>query len=100
MFDEKYAFTDRNIGYAPASAGVYALFDNGAVIYIGRAQGGSVTIRSRLRDHKGGREGSCTRFATHYWREATSSSVKREKELLEQYKKGRGRLPRCNDRIG
>ena len=97
----KYEFTLQNLNKAPDKAGVYALFDGNEIIYYGRAQGGDVTIRSRLKDHKSGREGSCTSNASHYMREVTSSPVKREQELLEEYKQTHnGKLPRCNDRVG
>ncbi len=96
-----YAFSQENIDNAPDQAGVYALYDEGTLIYIGRATGGTVTIRSRLRDHKAGREGPCTKSATHCKREVTTSPVKREEELLEEYKRTHnGKLPRCNERVG
>jgi|GEM_PF-896160 len=100
MASDTYAFTWENIQNAPAQAGVYALFDGDEIIYIGRAQGGNTTIRSRLSAHKNGNEGSCTQFALAYWRETTSRPVSREKELLEWFKGKHGRLPRCNSRIG
>jgi excinuclease UvrABC nuclease subunit len=98
---DKYPFTWENIDKAPEQAGVYALYDGNEIIYYGRAQGDSVTIRSRLADHKSGREGSCTKNASHYRREVTSRPVSREKELLEEYKKQHNdKLPRCNERVG
>ncbi len=95
-----YAFTEEIVKNAPDQAGVYALFDGDEVIDYGRAQGGSVTIRSRLQDHFSGREGPCTQAATAYMREITSYSVSREKELQGEYLRIHGMLPRCNDRIG
>ena len=57
---QKYAFTDKNVNNAPASHGVYVLYDGDVTIYIGRASGEGVTIRSRLKSHKAGNEGPCT----------------------------------------
>ena len=94
---KRYAFTNENINNAPNSAGVYELYDGSMLTYIGRAQGGSVTIRTRLKDHKSGREGMCTKNATIYKREVTSSPVARERELLREYYHRHGKLPRCND---
>lgn len=94
---DRYLFTEDSVVNAPNDAGVYALYDNNDVIYYGRATGGEVTIRSRLTDHKSGREGNCTQSATHYSHEVTSSPISREKELLEQFFRLNGRLPRCND---
>lgn len=95
----RYLFTQTNISGEPNSAGVYVLYDNAEVIYYGRAKGGEVTIRSRLSDHRSGREGKCTQSATHYSREITSSPVSREKELLQQFLLLNRRLPRCNDKM-
>ena len=97
---EKYPFTEKNIDRAPVEAGVYALYDGDTIIYYGRAAGETVTIRSRLQDHFAGRDGYCTQQATYYRREATTSSVNREKELLEEYERINGKLPKCNERIG
>jgi len=93
----RYDLTDDNLDKAPDEAGVYALYDGDELIYIGRAQGGTTTIRSRLKDHKSGRAGACTQNATTYRREPTSDSVSRERALLDEYKRPNGRLPRCND---
>ena len=96
---DRYAFTEETIDRSPDQHGVYQLEDGASIIYIGRAAGTGVTIRSRLRDHKGGRDGPCTKGASHFRREVTEAAVSREKELLEEYKRNNnGRLPRCNDR--
>ena len=95
---DKIQFTDANIKEAPAEAGVYVLYEGETIIYFGRAQGGDVTIRSRLEDHEAGREGPCTKNATAFKVEMTSSAVEREKELLEEYKNAHGSLPRCNEK--
>ncbi len=97
---KKYKFTKDNVDNAPDEQGVYALFDEQEVIYYGRAKGENVTIRSRLQSHLAGREGVCTKKATHYQREVTTAPVSREKQLLEEYDLVHGRLPRCNERIG
>ena len=92
-----YDFTKSNVNEAPAEHGVYQLYDGSATIYIGRAAGESVTIRSRLQSHYRGDEGPCTKAATHYRREVTSRSIARERELLDEYQGTHGKLPRCND---
>lgn len=93
---DRYEFTDDNISKSPQSNGVYALYDDNITIYIGRASGDN-TIRLRLQAHKRGDEGKCTQGASHYRREVTSTPVTRESELLEEYKKTNGKLPRCNE---
>ncbi len=94
-----YAFTAANIALVPEQAGVYGLYDGDETIYYGRAQGGTVAIRSRLEDHNSGREGSCTQSATGFNWESISSPASREKELLEEHERLHGRLPKCNDRV-
>ncbi len=96
---DKFQFTDATIKEVPTEAGVYALYEGETIIYFGRAQGGDVTIRSRLEDHTAGREGPCTKNATGFKVEITSSAVTREKELLEEYKASHGSLPRCNQKV-
>jgi hypothetical protein len=91
------AFSEANINLAPESHGVYALYDAIGIIYIGRAAGQGVTIRSRLARHKSGAEGACTKSATAFWFEATPNAVGRERELLQWYRNTYRALPRCNE---
>ncbi len=95
-----YSFNRTNVDNAPDTGGVYALYLGDELIYIGRAQGGTVTIRSRLEDHLSGRDGTCTQRATGYRREQTAQAAARERTLLEEFKLGYWRLPRCNERVG
>jgi hypothetical protein len=95
---DTYDFTPENINNAPDAHGVYVLLEHGSIIYIGRAAGDGVTICSRLQDHYRGDEG--TQHATQYRREVSSNPVLREFELLTEFKRRYGRLPRCNQRIG
>ncbi len=96
---DKIQFTETNINEAHAEAVVYVLYEGETNIYFGRAQGGDVTVRSRLEDHRAGREGPCTKNATGFKVEITSSAVTREKELLEEYKSTHASLPRCNEKV-
>lgn len=96
---KKYGFTQKNVDISPDEAGVYALFDGEELIYYGRAMGTSETIRSRLQAHRAGRSGRCTQRATHYMRLPTSSPATKERQLLEEFKRTNGRLPRCNERL-
>lgn len=98
--DKTNGFNNENIDNAPDVHGVYVLYDGDETIYIGRAAGEGVSIRSRLRDHKAGRDGPCTKGASLYARERTNRPRAREEELLEWHRKECGRLPRCNSRVG
>ena len=94
-----YRFTDTNICNSPTDTGVYALYERGELIYIGKGDGKG-GIRARLQSHKRGDEGRCTQPATSYRRERSSNPSAREIYLQEEYLERCGRLPRCNDRIG
>ena len=93
-------FTKPNVDAAPQENGVYTLYDNGILIYIGCAWGDTGTIRGRLQRHHSGAEGPCTQFATHFYWWLTDYPLTTEKELLAAYKARWGALPRCNERIG
>lgn len=92
-----FDFTDDNLDKAPDSGGVYALYRGSTLIYIGRSKGETTTIRSRLKDHKAGREGPCTQSADGYRREPCTNPVTRERELLQEYQNAYSKLPRCNE---
>lgn len=100
MPPKQYAFHPDNLSKAPTKAGVYGLYQGPELVYIGRAKGPNVTIRSRLQDHYAGREGSGTQQATSYVRIVTTSPVTTEKKLLKAHEQKFGRLPRYNERIG
>jgi hypothetical protein len=96
----KVRFIKENVDRAPADRGVYALYDGDELIYIGRAKGGSETLRSRLQSHLRGDEGACTQRATHYQQQHCVDPVGREVALQEEFEATYGDLPRCNERIG
>lgn len=81
---------------APRQGGVYALYENDALIYIGCAIEGDTTILDRLRAHKSGDKGPCTKWFTHFRFEITDEEVSRQRELLEEFSGRYGSLPRCN----
>jgi len=90
------ARTASAMGEAPEQAGVYALYENNTLIYIGCAIDGDTTILDRLRAHKAGDKGPCTKWFTHFRCEITDAEVSRQRELLEEFNKRYGGLPRCN----
>lgn len=93
---ELFPFTARLLAGAPEEPGVYALWEDGEITYIGHAGGRGATIRSHLVDHFAGTLSPCTRRATHYSWEISLKPAAREAELLEDYRKANARLPRCN----
>ena len=93
LHDPLFRFTPVIVHGAPENAGLYALWQDGEMIYLGRAD----SIRARLLDHLQGRLSPCTQPATHYSWELSLRPAKRESELLEAFRKRHGRLPRCNE---
>lgn len=96
----RYRFSRTVLQGAPEAAGVYTLWDGEEVVYYGRAMGGGATIRSRLFDHYAGRLGAATQGATHYSWEVCADPAAREAELLREYQRAHGRLPRYNAASG
>ncbi|MGE5639891.1 MAG: hypothetical protein ACM30H_07325 [Clostridia bacterium] len=95
---QTFPFTAKLIAVAPEHGGVYALWLDGSLIYLGHARGGASTIRSRLVDHYSGMVGVCSRRASHYSWEIAANPAARERELLEEYLRAHERAPRCNER--
>lgn len=93
---ETFPFTAKLIAGAPEEPGVYLLWEDGEVIYVGRAGGRGATIRSCLVDHFSGVQGPCTRRATEYSWEMSRDPAGRELAILEAYRTRYSRLPRCN----
>ncbi|MDH5695236.1 MAG: GIY-YIG nuclease family protein [Dehalococcoidia bacterium] len=91
-----HSFTDAEINNATILDGVYALYDGSETIYIGKGEGAE-GIRGRLKRHKAGYEGNCTKQATYFNYETNFNPLKRESELLQEYKRLWGKLPRCNE---
>ena len=95
---KRYAFTKKNVDKSPNEHGVFALFDASELIYVGRAAGNGMTIRSEMQKHLGTEDAVGAGKATHYCREATEDSEQRLNELLTEYKQANeGRLPRRNE---
>jgi hypothetical protein len=93
----RFDFNPNQIGTVPEKDGVYVLFDNDEVIYIGRAIGQFLTLRRCLSDHCVGLFGDCTPRATHFACEVAAFPITREAELLDEFRVKFNRLPRCQD---
>ena len=81
-----------NVDRAPRKRGVYALYDDRTLIFLGKASGKADTIRSRLRSHLG----ASPKGATRYKREPSAEPEARLETLLEEYSAAHGKLPRGN----
>ena len=96
-FGEKnFPATRTNLESLPDSPGVFTLYQDGKMIFIGYADGSKHTLRSQLHDHKEGREGPSTQRFDHYTREVTPNVVRRYHELMVQYARKHHHWPRGN----
>jgi lipid-binding SYLF domain-containing protein len=89
-------FTAEQLAAAPAATGVYFLYRNERVIYIGVAVHGS-GIRQELHNHLRGSYGAGTQEATAFRYELTRDPVVAKHEYLRIHQAAYGgRLPACN----
>ena len=91
-----YDFIWSNVNNAPDKQGVYILYQDSKVTYIGSVTDPGETLRSHLQAHKRGDLGTSTQGVTTFQTEATQNSVnaaKRERNL--QFINGRP--ARCHD---
>lgn len=98
----RHPFTAKGVAAAPKEAGVFVLWDGQEAIYIGRTAVVHQTvvhqtIHAALADHSLGAYGDCTQFASHYSFEATAQPAPREQELMEEFGRLHGRMPRCQN---
>lgn len=91
----KYKLAKAMVDNAPDAEGVFGLWQDEELIYVGRALA-SATIRGRLREYLDAPP-PCTRGATHYSWELSLRPAVREAEILAEHLENHGRLPRCND---
>jgi hypothetical protein len=91
----KYRLTKAMVDQAPDAEGVFGLWHDEDLIYVGRALPGA-TIRARLREQLKAPQ-PCARDATHYSWELSLRPAAREAEILAEHLERHGRLPRCND---
>ena len=82
-------FTASLIAAAPHTPGVYALWQNGAVVYYGKAFAGAATIHSALDEHFSGQAWSELRATRCSWEVAEDP----ERRLSELITGVRGRAP-------
>src|SRR5687767_10123882 len=94
--EEPVAFTGSSVSSAPTSSGVYFLYRDARLIYIGIAVHGT-GIRQELEKHLGGGYGDRTRAATAFRFEQTRDPVVASREYLLAYMaQHRGRPPLGN----
>ena len=89
-------FTNALISQAPDASGVFALWQDGAVVYYGKASSGAATIRSALDGHLKGRSFNSEKPTRCSWEVADNPEL-RHAELLIEFENAHQRMPRWND---
>jgi hypothetical protein len=93
-------FTEKLIEAAPETTGVFALWQNGGVIYLGKASTGSATIRKALSEQLEGRKWNDPHLSPHVTRcswEVVEDADQRHRELLHEFEAAHRCLPLWND---
>ena len=88
--------TRANLKSLPEAPGVFTLYEDGRLIFIGYADGGSQTIKSQIMDHREGHEDARTQLFDRYTREVTNNVVLCYRELMVQYVRKYHRWPEGN----
>ena len=89
-------FTEALIEAAPDTTGVFALWQNGGVIYLGKASAGSATIRKALLAQLQARQLADRSLIRCSW-EVADNADQRHRELLHQFEAAHHCLPLWND---
>ena len=89
-------FTAPLIAAAPHTPGVYALWQDGAVVYYGKASSGTATIRSALDEHFRGQAWGAQRATRCSW-EVAEDPERRYSELMHEFEVAHQHMPRWND---
>jgi hypothetical protein len=89
-------FTESLIQAAPDTTGVFALWQNGGVIYLGKASAGSATIRRALSEQFNARKWSGHATTRCSW-EVVDDPDRRHSELLHEFEVAHHCVPLWND---
>jgi hypothetical protein len=89
-------FTESLIAAAHDTTGVFALWQNGGVIYLGKASAGAATIRKALGAQLEGRKWNESVVTRCSW-EVVDDADRRHRELLQEFEAAHRCLPLWND---
>lgn len=84
-----WPFSEAAVDISPAAPGVYLLYRNGELIYIGAAVNGSA-IRAELESHRRGAHGACTQSATAFLFELAADPLSTCRQYLQAYRASHG----------
>jgi len=96
LWSRRWPFLGYSIEAAPLDSGVYALWKDDKLIYIGVSEESSMSIRSGLLEHFRQSEGKHIPMPDHYSWEVAADPQKRKFEMLEQFRDLHGKLPLLN----
>jgi hypothetical protein len=103
MIDEvasAWPFSEAAIEVSPPVPGVYFLYRDGRLVYIGLAVNGS-GIREALASHQRGAYGECTRAATSFIYQLSDNPRALYLRCLQAHRERYGgRLPSCHQGLG
>jgi hypothetical protein len=93
----RWPFTAFHVDYAPTDwGGVFVLWKDDELLFIGHANDGLPSIRECLQHHLQGLNGTATRAATHYGWQLSREPRERAWQLLHEYQAQFGQLPAGN----
>lgn len=95
IWSRRWPFLDYTVEAAPLDKGVFGLWKNSELVFIG-ATDSDGSIRKSLTAHQSGEHGKESQQADHYSWEVANDPMARQKEVLEQYERTHGRRPRLN----
>ena len=81
---------------APLKHGIYRLYADSRLIYIGKAVDRNDSIRGRLIAHLRGDSGPCTQAATAFEYEVRHNIISMERLYLAHHRAIHGTVPKCN----
>jgi hypothetical protein len=90
-------FTPSLIAASPATTGVFALWQNGGVIYLGKASAGAATIRGALSAQFEARKYSGADKAMRVSWEVVDDADRRHTELMREFENAHHCAPLWND---
>jgi hypothetical protein len=95
----RWPFTAAAVDNSPDDwGGVYVLWREDTVLFIGSAPKSGRSIKADLVAHLKGERGPCTQQATHYGWELSQNPTQRERELLDEHLERHKAYPRCNEK--
>ena len=95
LWSRLWPFLGYSVEAAPLDRGVYGLWQDGQLIYIGCTGGPEHSIRSRLMEHLNKREAGGS-VPDHYSWEVADDPEGRKAEVLERFKAMYWKLPKLN----